>query len=209
MDGKHRHHRHHKWLRCSAKPVDIRVYTDKDAEKHRHPTASTGDWRRLGPAGRDIQASGGQTLYIDAQGGHNARFEDALAQDRSMSATTESSPRLGANWLPTSGTLKTPYFSRKDAHMLHRGHIYVRLSTKLAAAFGMSYRQLWNEATADDSGFSLLRVPTRDERRSLCYMRLDEINRALGYGLYEPRPLSKPVTEETDHADHEETAAQG
>ena len=92
---------------------------------------------------------------------------------------------------------------------MHHGQIYVRLSKNVAAAFGMTYREAWNQLTAGDSGFTLLRVPTRHPRRKLCYLRLDEINRALGYGLYEPHTLTKPVSEEMDYADHEKTAAQG
>jgi hypothetical protein len=74
--------------------------------------------------------------------------------------------------------------------MLHEGHVWVRLSAKLAAAFGMSYRQLWNEVTSGNSGLSVLRVPTRNARRRLAYIRLDEINTALGYPLHDPPTLT-------------------
>lgn len=74
--------------------------------------------------------------------------------------------------------------------MLHKGHVWVRLSTKLASAFGLSYRQLWNEITGGGTGFSVLRVPTRHPRRRLAYLRLDEVNAALGYPLYDPPTLT-------------------
>ncbi|MAF10483.1 hypothetical protein CMK11_08525 [Candidatus Poribacteria bacterium] len=74
--------------------------------------------------------------------------------------------------------------------MLYQGHRYVRLSTKLARALGMTYRAMWNQLQNDDSGFTVLRVPTRQPQKRLMYIRLADINRALGYPLYDPPTLA-------------------
>ncbi len=74
--------------------------------------------------------------------------------------------------------------------MLYRGHAYVRLSAKLARALGMTYRAMWNQLQNDDCGFEVLRVPTRQPQKRLMYLRLADINRALGYPLYDPPTLA-------------------
>ncbi len=103
--------------------------------------------------------------------------------------------------------------------MLYRGHRYVRLSTKLARALGMSYRAMWNQLQNDDSGFEVMRIPTRQPQKRLMYIRLADINRALGYPLYDPPTLAdhglrgggsvdareRQDAKETDHADHPKT----
>jgi hypothetical protein len=93
--------------------------------------------------------------------------------------------------------------------MLHNGRIWVRLSPKLAEMCGMSYRTLWNSVKTGDTGFEVLRVPTKHSHRKLCYLRLDQINRALGHSLYAPPVLgaaeldtSGDNTEDTDDGDH-------
>ncbi len=103
--------------------------------------------------------------------------------------------------------------------MLHKGHAYVRLSAKLARALGMSYRAMWNQLQNGDSGFEVLRVPTRQPQKRLMYIRLADINRALGYPLYNPPTLAdhglrgggsvdereRQYSKETDDADHPKT----
>jgi hypothetical protein len=96
--------------------------------------------------------------------------------------------------------------------MLHRGHAYVRLSAKLARALGMSYRAMWNQLQNDDSGFTVLRVPTRQPQKRLMYIRLADINRALGYPLYDPPTLAGHrlhnagrVDEHIDEQDHQDS----
>ena len=101
--------------------------------------------------------------------------------------------------------------------MLYRGHAYVRLSQKLAGSLGMTYRTMWNALKDDDCGFVVLRVPTKQPGKRLVYVRLADINRALGYPLFDPPTLAGPGLrnamsddehteehhEETDDADHQ------
>ena len=74
--------------------------------------------------------------------------------------------------------------------MIYKGHAYVRLSAKLARAFGLSYRSMRNCLLAGDSGLHVLRVDTRQPGKRLIYIRLSDINRALGYPLYDPPTLA-------------------
>ena len=85
--------------------------------------------------------------------------------------------------------------------MLHRGHAYVRMSAKVARALGMSYRAMWNQLQNDDSGFEVLRVPTRQPQKRLMYIRLADINRALGYPLYDPPTLAGHGPHGSEHMD--------
>ena len=96
--------------------------------------------------------------------------------------------------------------------MLRNGHIWVRLSPKIAEMCGMSYRTLWNSVKAGDTGFEVLRVPTKHPHRELCHLRLDQLNRALGHSLYAPPVLgaaeldtSVDNRENADHGDIQET----
>jgi hypothetical protein len=91
---------------------------------------------------------------------------------------------------------------------MHQGRIYVRLSKRLAAAFGMSYREAWNQITGGETGFTVLRVPTRHPKRKLCFLPLDEINRALGRDLYQSPSFPNSNAKEVEHVDHEETDGQ-
>jgi hypothetical protein len=88
--------------------------------------------------------------------------------------------------------------------MLYRGHAYVRLSAKLARALGMTYRAMWNQLQNDDSGFEVLRVPTRQPQKRLMYIRLDAINRSLGYSLYDPPTLAGHGPHGSEHIDEHE-----
>lgn len=92
--------------------------------------------------------------------------------------------------------------------MMHDGHIWVRLSARLGSAMGLTYNELWRQVTSGRSGFTVLDVPTRNPRRTLRFLRLDEIHRALGHSLYEP-PISVDAnTRRSDHVDHEAPEAQ-
>ena len=87
--------------------------------------------------------------------------------------------------------------------MLYQGHAYVRLSAKLARALGMTYRAMWNQLQNGDSGFEVLRVPTRQPRKRLIYIRLADINRALGYPLHDPPTLAGHGPHGSEHmAEH-------
>ncbi|MBT3269916.1 hypothetical protein HN371_22405 [Candidatus Poribacteria bacterium] len=94
--------------------------------------------------------------------------------------------------------------------MIYKGHAYVRLSANVARAFGMSYRTMWNCVKSGDSGLNVLRVDTRQPGKRLIYLRLADINRALGYPLYDPptladtQPHGAENAKETDDADHQE-----
>ena len=92
--------------------------------------------------------------------------------------------------------------------MLRNGRIWVRLGPEIAEMCGMSYRTLWNGVKNEDTGFEVLRVPTKHPHRKLCYLRLDQINRALGHSLYAPPTsgsqeldTSSDNTEDADHGD--------
>ena len=85
--------------------------------------------------------------------------------------------------------------------MLKDGRVLVRCSAKLARAFGLSYRELWQQLKSGNSGFAVYEIPTRSARRTLKFLDLRDVNAALGYSFHDPPPLVargdvKPVEEE-------------
>ena len=96
--------------------------------------------------------------------------------------------------------------TRREATVLKDGRALVRCSAKLARAFGLSYRELWQQVKSGQSGFRVVDIPTRSERRTLRFLDLAEVNAALGYSFHDPTTLlprgdAETAAEEWDAAD--------
>lgn len=88
--------------------------------------------------------------------------------------------------------------------MLKDGRVLVRCSTKLARAFGLSYRELWQQLKSGQSGFVVHEIPTRSARRTLKFLDLRDVNSALGYSFHDPPSLGPSAGARAEPHDGEE-----